>query len=79
MDGRTYCYGCGEDCTHAYGTHNGYPYHFGCIPMKKKPRPVRNEQVAEPLRSLVNDFSAKIAEEDAREEELANGQFGVGA
>lgn len=29
------CTGCGEDCSHAYGTHDGYPYHFGCIPAKR--------------------------------------------
>jgi len=28
------CYGCGEDCSHAYGTYNGYPCHFGCLPVK---------------------------------------------
>jgi len=35
---KAYCTGCGEDCSHAYGTYQGYPYHFGCIPMRRKRR-----------------------------------------
>ena len=30
------CAGCGEDCSHAYATWKGDPYHFGCIPVKPK-------------------------------------------
>lgn len=33
---KTYCAGCGEDCSHAYGTWMGYPYHFSCIPERRK-------------------------------------------
>lgn len=29
------CYGCGGDCSNAYGTYRGYPYHFGCLPDAK--------------------------------------------
>lgn len=32
------CTGCGRDCSQAYGTHQGYPYHFGCIPARQKPK-----------------------------------------
>lgn len=32
------CYGCGEDCSHAYGTYQGFPYHFGCLPVKRATR-----------------------------------------
>lgn len=32
MTMRCECTGCGEDCSHAYGTYMGDPYHFGCIP-----------------------------------------------
>ncbi len=35
---KTYCIGCGEDCSHAYGTWHGDPYHFGCIPMRHRQR-----------------------------------------
>lgn len=30
-----YCVRCGEDCSNAYGTHWGYPYHFGCLPLTR--------------------------------------------
>jgi hypothetical protein len=33
---KTYCTGCDEDCSHAYGTWMGDPYHFGCIPLRRK-------------------------------------------
>lgn len=26
------CRGCGRDCSRAYGTYEGYPYHFACLP-----------------------------------------------
>ncbi len=29
---KTTCTACGLDCSHAYGTHKGDPYHFGCLP-----------------------------------------------
>lgn len=29
---KTQCYACGQDCSHAYATHNGYPHHIACIP-----------------------------------------------
>lgn len=32
------CFGCGEDCSHAYATWRGDPYHFGCIPMRRARR-----------------------------------------
>lgn len=35
---KTYCEGCGGDCSHAYGTHMGYVYHFGCIPLRRNRR-----------------------------------------
>ena len=41
MTMRCECTGCGEDCSHAYGTHNGYPYHFGCLPVTPKRRDPR--------------------------------------
>lgn len=28
------CTACGGDCSQAYGTYRGAPYHFGCIPAK---------------------------------------------
>lgn len=34
---KTFCTACGKDCSHAYGTWYGKPYHFGCIPAKRKP------------------------------------------
>lgn len=37
------CYGCGQDCSHAYGTYFGYPYHFGCLPVKRKGGPTEAE------------------------------------
>ena len=37
---RVECEGCGEECTNAYGTWNGYPYHITCIPMRKDHQPV---------------------------------------
>ena len=36
MTTKTECYGCGGDCSQAYGTHQGYPYHFGCLPTPKR-------------------------------------------
>ncbi|HWX30132.1 MAG TPA: hypothetical protein VNZ53_22180 [Steroidobacteraceae bacterium] len=36
------CYGCGQDCSNAYGTHNGYPYHFGCLPIPSKKKKTGN-------------------------------------
>ena len=33
---RAECAACGEDCSHAYATYNGEPYHFGCLPVKPK-------------------------------------------
>jgi len=33
---KCYCTGCGEDCSHAYGTWCGDPYHIGCIPERKR-------------------------------------------
>ena len=39
------CTRCGEDCSNAYGTHYGYPYHFGCLPLsKEKPEWVEAEE-----------------------------------
>ena len=31
-----HCAGCGEDCSHAYGTWHGDAYHIGCIPGPSK-------------------------------------------
>jgi len=39
------CYGCGRDCSHSYGTYNGYPYHFGCLPEKRPKRKYRAIQI----------------------------------
>lgn len=36
MTMRVECCECGEDCSHAYATHRGYPYHFGCLPLPKR-------------------------------------------
>ena len=33
------CFGCGDDCSHAYATHKGYPYHVGCLPVPAKKGP----------------------------------------
>src|SRR3990167_1227448 len=30
-----HCEGCGEECTNAYCTYNGYAYHITCIPARK--------------------------------------------
>lgn len=38
MTMRCECTGCGEDCSHAYGTFNGDPYHFSCLPAKQHRR-----------------------------------------
>ena len=27
------CQGCGQDCSNAYGTWKGWPYHIMCIPV----------------------------------------------
>jgi len=32
------CAGCGEDCSNAYCTHYGYPYHAMCLPVPKRTR-----------------------------------------
>lgn len=37
------CAECGADCSHAYGTHNGLPYHFGCIPAPRRRSLTREE------------------------------------
>lgn len=40
MTMKVQCTGCGEDCSHAYATWRGDPYHYGCIPApEKKPVP----------------------------------------
>lgn len=42
------CFGCGEDCSSGYGTWNGDPYHFMCIPSNKRRRvPETEEEGAE--------------------------------
>lgn len=28
------CTGCGQDCSRAYATWHGYPYHVSCLPTK---------------------------------------------
>lgn len=38
MTMRVECFGCGEDCSHAYATYLGDPYHFGCIPVRRNRR-----------------------------------------
>lgn len=35
---KVYCRGCGGDCSNAYGTWHGYPYHIMCIPGPTKKR-----------------------------------------
>jgi hypothetical protein len=46
---KAYCTGCGQDCSHAYGTWMGDPYHFGCIPArpKRRPRPDEEDEAAQ--------------------------------
>jgi hypothetical protein len=57
MTMKTECCGCGEDCSHAYGTYQGYPYHFGCLPTpNRKPKPVAQDR-ADP--DLVREGKAK--------------------
>ena len=34
MSFKVECQGCGQDCSNAYGTWHGYPYHIMCIPAK---------------------------------------------
>lgn len=29
------CARCGEDCSRAYGTYNGYPFHLACLPTRE--------------------------------------------
>ena len=44
---KVYCEGCGQDCSHAYGTYEGYPYHIMCIPMRPKRDEMRPRKCSE--------------------------------
>ena len=54
MTMRCECTGCGEDCSHAYATHNGYPYHFGCLPEKPKRKSLDELLSALPVVGFIN-------------------------
>lgn len=45
---KTICTSCGHDCSHAYATWHGDPYHFGCMPLpKNKPRPTDDRKAVD--------------------------------
>lgn len=70
---KVHCTGCGGDCSHAYGTWMGDPYHFGCIPM---PRRRKKLSAAEQLRNIedamVEDIMA-LSPEELRAEFIEDG------
>lgn len=68
------CTGCGEDCSHSYGTHKGYPYHFGCLPTSTKRRLPRHDEPTDAeiarSQSLIAAILGPEEIEKLREEEL---------
>ena len=42
------CPRCGEDCSHAYGTYKGYPFHIGCLPVTKSEKAEVDTILTEP-------------------------------
>jgi hypothetical protein len=39
------CDACGKDCSNAYATYRGAPYHFSCIPMRNQLQAQRSKGV----------------------------------
>lgn len=57
------CAGCGEDCSHAYGTWMGHPYHIGCIPTGRGLRTLPRGEAAQ------DAFDRDLASDDFDDEE----------
>ena len=60
------CEACGEDCSNAYMTFRGAPYHFSCIPMRNalRSRKTAFDKACKAERDLVEKNNNPIYDDD---------------